>query len=437
MADFDTQRALRKNRVRRRGIYLLPNLFTTAALFAGFYAIVQAMNLRFDQAAIAIFVAMVLDGLDGRVARLTQTQSAFGAEFDSLADMVSFGAAPALIVYEWTLQGIWASSAGSPHSSTSRAPRCGSRASTRCSRSPTSAGSPACRVPPPPRSSRASSGSSTTTTSTLRALKWWAWAVTLFAGLTMVSNVRYYSFKSINLKKSVPFLAIFVFVLVDRAPLLPAGASCCSPASSSMRCRAMCHRRVDDAAAGGLVPRLHRPEARFVARPCFCGRSSGIVVCHEQLPHRRPSFAHPPRGCADPPHGRPAAAAAPRAHITLPLNSSSKASAPGECRRRFPRPFRRHRPFLRESTMNIDPSRKYRPFAPIALPDRQLAVPRDHRAPVWCSVDLRDGNQALIEPMDAERKMRMFRLLVEHGLQGNRDRLSGGVADRLRLRRAS
>jgi phosphatidylserine synthase len=83
-----------KNRVRRRGIYLLPNLFTTGALFAGFYAIVQAMNVNFDQAAVAVFVAMVLDGLDGRVARLTRTQSAFGAEFDSLADMVSFGAAP-------------------------------------------------------------------------------------------------------------------------------------------------------------------------------------------------------------------------------------------------------------------------------------------------------------------------------------------------------
>ena len=106
MADFDTQRALQKNRIRRRGIYLLPNLFTTAALFAGFYAIVQAMNLRFDQAAVAIFVAMVLDGLDGRVARLTRTQSAFGAEYDSLSDMVSFGAAPALIVYEWALKGM-------------------------------------------------------------------------------------------------------------------------------------------------------------------------------------------------------------------------------------------------------------------------------------------------------------------------------------------
>ena len=90
--------------MRRRGIYLLPNLFTTAALFAGFYAIVQAMNTRFDQAAVAIFVAMVLDGLDGRVARLTHTQSEFGAEYDSLSDMVSFGAAPALVMYEWALK---------------------------------------------------------------------------------------------------------------------------------------------------------------------------------------------------------------------------------------------------------------------------------------------------------------------------------------------
>ena len=89
---------------RRRGIYLLPNLFTTAALFAGFYAIVQAMNLRFEAAAVAIFVAMVLDGLDGRVARLTRTQSEFGAQYDSLSDMVSFGAAPALVVYEWALK---------------------------------------------------------------------------------------------------------------------------------------------------------------------------------------------------------------------------------------------------------------------------------------------------------------------------------------------
>src|SRR5450756_1264739 len=104
MSAYKRKKPLINSEMRRRGIYLLPNLFTTAALFAGFYAIVQAMNLRFDQAAVAIFVAMVLDGLDGRVARLTRTQSAFGAEYDSLSDMVSFGAAPALIVYEWALK---------------------------------------------------------------------------------------------------------------------------------------------------------------------------------------------------------------------------------------------------------------------------------------------------------------------------------------------
>ena len=88
---------------RRRGIYLLPNLFTTAALFAGFYAITSAMNGHYEVAAVSIFVAMVLDGLDGRVARLTNTQSAFGAEYDSMADMISFGAAPALVMYTWAL----------------------------------------------------------------------------------------------------------------------------------------------------------------------------------------------------------------------------------------------------------------------------------------------------------------------------------------------
>ena len=88
---------------RRRGIYILPNLFTTAALFGGFYAIVMAMNERFEHAAIAIFVSMVLDAADGRIARLTNTQSAFGAEYDSLSDVVSFGIAPALIMYQWVL----------------------------------------------------------------------------------------------------------------------------------------------------------------------------------------------------------------------------------------------------------------------------------------------------------------------------------------------
>ncbi|MDP9107862.1 MAG: phosphatidylcholine/phosphatidylserine synthase, partial [Pseudomonadota bacterium] len=92
--------------LRRRGIYILPNAFTTAALFAGFYAIVMGMDGRFDVAAIAIFSAMILDSLDGRVARLMNAQSEFGAQYDSLSDMVSFGAAPALVAYEWSLRGL-------------------------------------------------------------------------------------------------------------------------------------------------------------------------------------------------------------------------------------------------------------------------------------------------------------------------------------------
>ena len=98
------RKALFNPELRRKGIYILPNLFTTAALFSGFYAIVMAMQDSFERAAVAIFIAMVLDGLDGRVARLTRTQSAFGAEFDSLSDMVSFGAAPALVMYSWALK---------------------------------------------------------------------------------------------------------------------------------------------------------------------------------------------------------------------------------------------------------------------------------------------------------------------------------------------
>ena len=88
---------------RRRGIYLLPNLFTTAAFFFGFYAIVAATNDKFEHAAVAVFIAMILDGIDGRVARMTNTQSEFGAEYDSLADLASFGLAPALVMYEWSL----------------------------------------------------------------------------------------------------------------------------------------------------------------------------------------------------------------------------------------------------------------------------------------------------------------------------------------------
>jgi len=105
-AHDDEAEVLEPVRPRRKGIYILPNLFTLAALFGGFYAIVMAMNGRFEQSAYGVFCAMVLDSLDGRVARMTNTQSTFGEQMDSLSDMVSFGAAPALIVYEWALKGL-------------------------------------------------------------------------------------------------------------------------------------------------------------------------------------------------------------------------------------------------------------------------------------------------------------------------------------------
>ena len=89
--------------VRKKGIYLLPNLFTLSSLFSGFYAVIIAMAGDFEKAAIAIFVSMILDGCDGRVARLTHTQSSFGVQFDSLADMCAFGMAPAMVVYQWAL----------------------------------------------------------------------------------------------------------------------------------------------------------------------------------------------------------------------------------------------------------------------------------------------------------------------------------------------
>jgi CDP-diacylglycerol--serine O-phosphatidyltransferase len=210
--DHQRQRMLEKNRIRRRGIYLLPNLFTTAALFMGFFAIVQAMNNNFDQAASAIFVAAVLDGLDGRVARLTKTQSAFGAEYDSLADVISFGAAPALIVYEWALRGMgklgWIAAFVYVAGAALRLARFNTLLEVADKRWFQGMPSPAAAalvagfvfvmddygVAPD-------------------SVRWVALAVTLFAGLTMVSNFKFYSFKTINLRRSYPFLAIFLIVL--------------------------------------------------------------------------------------------------------------------------------------------------------------------------------------------------------------------------------
>jgi CDP-diacylglycerol--serine O-phosphatidyltransferase len=212
MGDFQQERALIKNRVRRRGIYLLPNLFTTASLFAGFYAIVQAMNGRFDQAAIANFVAIVLDSLDGRVARLTKTQSAFGAEYDSLSDMVSFGAAPALIVYEWSLRGMgklgWIAAFVYVAGAALRLARFNTMLEVADKRYFQGLPSPAAAALVAGFVWIADDNAIDP-----ESIRWVAWAVTVFAGLTMVSNLKYYSFKTINLRRSVPFAVVILIVL--------------------------------------------------------------------------------------------------------------------------------------------------------------------------------------------------------------------------------
>jgi CDP-diacylglycerol---serine O-phosphatidyltransferase len=200
-------------RRRRRGIYLLPNLFTTGALFAGFFAIVQGMNGRFDIAAIAIYVAMVLDGLDGRVARLTRTQSAFGAEYDSLSDMVSFGAAPALVIYEWALRDMgrlgWIAAFLYCVCAALRLARFNTQLEVADKRyfqglpSPAAAALMAGLVWVMHDFEVAG-----------RNIKWWVWGVTVFAAITMVSNVKFYSFKDINLRRAVPFWAVLAVVLV-------------------------------------------------------------------------------------------------------------------------------------------------------------------------------------------------------------------------------
>jgi CDP-diacylglycerol--serine O-phosphatidyltransferase len=223
MGDYQQERALAKNRIRRRGIYLLPNLFTTAALFAGFYSIVQAMNGRFDQAAIGIFVAMVLDGLDGRVARLTKTQSAFGAEYDSLSDMVCFGAAPALVVYEWALLGMgkfgWGASFVYCVCAALRLARFNTMLEVADKRY--------FQGLPSPAAAALVAGFVWIMDDNAigpESVRWWAWVITLFAGLTMVSSFKFYSFKTINLRRSVPFVAVFLialaFVLISVQPAI-------------------------------------------------------------------------------------------------------------------------------------------------------------------------------------------------------------------------
>ena len=208
---------------KRRGTYLLPNLFTTAALFAGFYAVVQALDGQFQTAAVAIFAAIVLDGLDGRIARLTHTQSEFGAQYDSLSDMVSFGVAPAVLSYTWALQPLgkigWIVAflycAG---------------AALRLARFNTNLGVIDKRYfqgLPSPAAAALVAGFAWVAHDlgwTGAELRWPAALLTAFAGISMVTNILYWSGKSIDLRRSFPFVAaasvVLSFALVSIYPWL-------------------------------------------------------------------------------------------------------------------------------------------------------------------------------------------------------------------------
>jgi len=222
MLDFHHRKTEPKRRMRDHGIYLLPNLFTTGALFAGFYAVVQAMNGRFEHAAVAIFIAMVLDGLDGRVARMTHTQSAFGAEYDSLSDMVSFGVAPALVIYEFALQSMgklgWIAAFVYCAGAALRLARFNTQLDVVTDKR-------FFQGMPSPSAAALVAGFVWVMVAygiTGHEVRWLATVIALFGGLTMVSNFRYYSGKEINLRKSVPFFAILLivlaFILVSTSP---------------------------------------------------------------------------------------------------------------------------------------------------------------------------------------------------------------------------
>ena len=210
----------------RRGIYLLPNLLTTGALFSGFYSIVAAMNQQFESAAIAIFVAIVLDGMDGRIARLTNTQSAFGMQYDSLSDMISFGLAPSLVMYQWALFGMgklgWLAAFVYTVCASLRLARFNTQATSIDRRFFQGLPSPGAAA-------------------VLGALVWFGsgyglidgktieficFLVTVIVGLLMVSNIRYHSFKEFDLKNRIPFVTfliivpIFVLVAIEPASIL-------------------------------------------------------------------------------------------------------------------------------------------------------------------------------------------------------------------------
>lgn len=195
----------------RRGIYILPNLFTTAGLFFGFFAIIQATKGRFELAAMAVFIAMVMDALDGRIARMTNTTSDFGLEYDSLADVIAFGLTPALVVYEWILGGMgklgWLAAFLYVAATALRLARFNTQKVTdkRYFQG----------LPCPAAAAVLASWVWMMYEYEIQgaAVSWATWLITVSAAAAMVSNVRYHSFKNLDLKGKVPFVRLLVVVL--------------------------------------------------------------------------------------------------------------------------------------------------------------------------------------------------------------------------------
>jgi CDP-diacylglycerol--serine O-phosphatidyltransferase len=212
-------------RPRNKSIYLLPNLFTLAALFCGFFSIVNAMNHRFEVAAIAIFCSLVLDGMDGRVARMTNTQSAFGEQFDSLADMVSFGVAPALVAYEWVLKDLgklgWLAAFTYCAGAALRLARFNANIGVVDKRFFQGLPSPAAAALLAGFIWLADDNAIPVKDSAIPILTFF---ITIYAGLTMVSNANFYSGKALNIRYRVPFWVMVVlimgFVLISSNPPL-------------------------------------------------------------------------------------------------------------------------------------------------------------------------------------------------------------------------
>ena len=204
--------ATEKKSIRRRGIYLLPNLFTTGALFSGFYAITSAMGGRYETAAVAIFVAMILDGLDGRVARLTNTQSEFGVQYDSLSDMVSFGVAPALVMYLYAFSSLGRLGLFAAFVHTAGGALRLARFNTQVEK----ADKRYFQGLPSPAAAAILAGFiwlSLEHGYDIEVFKYLAMLLTVATGLLMVSNFRYSSFKDIDLKGKVPFVVAIVVML--------------------------------------------------------------------------------------------------------------------------------------------------------------------------------------------------------------------------------